>query len=108
MVFGVVHFSIERPVQGGAEGETQRVFGEAPLNAMVTGQHNYINAQRLGKAQQLLQLRAAQKINDESFKPEDVIIHAFTYLGHMSEEEFNAQAIVEATTGDVKSASPEI
>lgn len=106
MVYGVVHFSIEQPIPGDPDGATQRVFGEAPLNAMVTAQHNYINAKRMGKAQQLLQLRAAQKVNDESFKTEDVILHTFNYLGHMSEEEFNAQDIAEQPSDAVETASP--
>jgi AraC-like DNA-binding protein len=93
MVFGIVYFSVETEQP---DGSKVRVHGEAPLNCMVQAQHQYINAKRMGQAQQLLQMRAAQKIADETFKPEDVVLHTFNYLGHMTEEEFRKEEI-EAT-----------
>lgn len=64
---------------------------EIPLNVMVESEHNYINAHRLGVAQQALQMRAFEKLNKPDAVVQDVVLHSSSYLGHMTEKQWTFQ-----------------
>jgi hypothetical protein len=92
LVAGKVMFLVKNE-----EGEPQGL-GSIELNAMATSQFNYLTAQRLGQAQQSLQLRAIQKVGEVQI--EDVVISSISYLGHMTDDEFGATSVDTATASD--------
>jgi hypothetical protein len=59
------------------------------VNGVLIDPEISIPTRLLGKAQQILQLNFHQKMQDDKIKVLDVILLNFTYLGHMTQEEFH-------------------
>lgn len=62
------------------------------LNALTLSDNINITAANIGRAQQAIQANFMAKMAESPAKPQiiDVVIHSFTYLGHMTHEEFHA------------------
>lgn len=58
------------------------------LNAILPTNTQNITTAALGKSQQNLQLTFHKKMEDEKLEVVDVILNSFSYLGHMTSEEF--------------------
>jgi hypothetical protein len=67
------------------DGET----GQVMLNAVVTNDSRNVPARLIGKAQQALQLHFFKQLEDPTNTVLDVVIHAFSHLGNMTEKEFH-------------------
>lgn len=61
------------------------------LNAIVPSDIKHINVDTLGRAQQALQANFMQRMKDSPDMPQivDVVIASISYLGHMTQEQFN-------------------
>lgn len=60
------------------------------VNGVLVDPERNIPVRLLGKAQQILQLNFHQRMQDESIQVLDVILADFSYLGLMTQEEFQA------------------
>lgn len=60
------------------------------VNGVLVDLERNIPIRLLGKAQQILQLNFHQRMQDESIQVLDVILADFSYLGLMTQEEFQA------------------
>lgn len=76
------------------------------VNGILVDTQQNIPARLLGKAQQILQLNFHQRMQDESIQVLDVILADFSYLGLMTQEEF--QAAPQGTTLQPKAQAPVI
>lgn len=63
-------------------------IGNIRLNTMLQLERNIIRHRELGMAQQMLQLHFRNRVNDELIEVVDVFIFAISYLGLMTESEF--------------------
>lgn len=63
------------------------------LNTMIKSPDPHINLERLGRAQQAVQLRMAEILGEDAPKSTvvDVVIMSISPLGYMSDKEFNAR-----------------
>lgn len=59
-------------------------------NAVLLTEDTIINVAAIGKSQQLLQLNFHKKMSDDNIEVLDVVILNLSYLGNMSEAEFQA------------------
>lgn len=59
------------------------------VNGVIALPEQKLAARYLGKAQQILQVNFMQKMGEIKITIADVILMNFTYLGHMSQEEFH-------------------
>ena len=59
------------------------------VNGVIALPEQKLAARYLGKAQQILQVNFMQKMGEIKITITDVILMNFTYLGHMSQEEFH-------------------
>lgn len=64
--------------------------GQIMLNTLASNSERTFPARMLGRAQQALQMRFFQQVNDPTVTVDDVPIYAISYMGYMSEKEFNA------------------
>lgn len=66
--------------------------GEHPnairLNAVLAQEDKALPVKSIGRAQQAVQLNFFKRMNDAKIQVLDVVIISFSYLGHMSEKEF--------------------
>lgn len=65
-------------------------FQSITLNGIVRDDEKEIPTRLLGRAQQILQINFMKKIDSTQHKVVDVILLNFAYLGHMTEEVFQA------------------
>lgn len=65
-------------------------IGSIKLNSMLTLSKNQIAARDMGRAQQALQMRFHERMADPSLQIFDVFLINFSYLGHMTNEQFAA------------------
>ncbi len=77
-------------------------IGTIRLNTMLQLERNIVRHREIGKAQQMIQLHFFNRMNDPAFEVIDVFVYAISYLGHMTEGEF--QLAPEGEQG--KPASP--
>jgi hypothetical protein len=87
LVSGEVFF--HGPVQ---ENATREV-GSLKLNSVITLNRNQVVAREMGRAQQALQLRFHERMKDASLEVFDVFLISFSYLGHMTHEQFTADVM---------------
>lgn len=80
------HFMVTGEIMFGVK--EQEHIHSIRLNAIVIGDTDQIPVRMLGKAQQSLQLQFYQRMNDTSIEIRDVVLIGFTYLGFMTQEEF--------------------
>lgn len=70
-------------------------------NAVLRLDEKLITVASIGKAQQALQMEFHNRMGDLSMKPFDVFMYGFTYLGNMTDAQFQAKPdgaqMVEAT-----------
>lgn len=85
MLCGTVYFQLP------AEEEGKAFRFEVPLNVISESKDNFINAHRLGQAQQMLQLRGIEKLGQPEAQVVDVVLHSASYLGCMTEKEWTFQ-----------------
>ena len=64
-------------------------IGTMSLNCVVTNENQIFPVQKIGQAQQLLQMLFHKKIEDPEVDVIDVFLVSVSHLGHMTEEEFN-------------------
>lgn len=76
------------------------------VNGILVDAQQNIPVRLLGKAQQILQLNFHQRMQDESIQVLDVILADFSYLGLMTQEEF--QTVPEGTALQPKAQAPTI
>ena len=76
------------------------------VNGVLVDLDKNIPLRLLGKAQQILQLNFHQRMQDESIQVLDVILADFSYMGHMTQEEF--QATPDGTALQQKPVAPKI
>lgn len=69
--------------------ETQEI-GSLTLNTVLRSDSQNVPVRQIGRAQQALQMVFRQKTGDETTQVVDVPILSISYLGYMSEEEFQA------------------
>lgn len=67
----------------------EQSIGSVKLNAMITTNNGKIIAKDLGKTQQALQLRFHDRMKDPTLEVFDVFLIGFSYLGHMTDEQFS-------------------
>ena len=60
------------------------------LNTMLTSDDGTVPVRLIGKAQQALQMRFFQNLEDTNLEVVDVFLHGISHLGVMTEEEFSA------------------
>jgi hypothetical protein len=70
-----------------ADGQS---MGSLTLNTVLRNATNLVPARQIGRAQQALQMLFFERTGDPTNVVVDVVIIAVSYLGFMSEEEFNA------------------
>lgn len=63
-------------------------IGYIRLNSVLQMDRNLIRHRELGKAQQMLQLHFHNRMNDPTFEVVDVFLVGLSYMGHMTEAEF--------------------
>ena len=76
------------------------------VNGILVDAQQNISIRLLGKAQQILQLNFHQHMQDESIQVLDVILADFSYLGLMTQQEF--QTAPEGMTLQPKAQAPMI
>jgi hypothetical protein len=83
LVAGMVIFNIE----GDGEGQTRSHM----LNTMIKSPENQGTLERLGRAQQAIQMRLAGILGEDAAKSTvvDVVIMSISYMGYMSDKEFD-------------------
>lgn len=91
LIAGLVGISIPTEV----DGVKQDIPSSIPVNAIVRHDSMNFPAHRLGRAQQNLTKSFVTKVPDEIKEVMsiiDVVLTSISYLGFMSEEEFQAEA----------------
>lgn len=79
--------------------------GTRRLNSILQLDENLIRHREIGRAQQMLQLHFFNQMGDAELQIADLFLYPFTYLGHMTEEDFRVrpegeQAVVDLTPFD--------
>lgn len=101
LVSGKVVFFIGDPAEDGNEANTLE------LNSILTVAQPRVTVKDIGKSQQILQLQAAQKLNEPNIHFVNVHINGFSYLGHMKPETFAKPEIqLEQPTEDILEKAP--
>lgn|SRR5690606_20522611 len=76
------------------------------LNGILVDMDQELPVRLLGKAQQILQMNFHQRMQDDNIEVLDVVLSGFTYLGHMTQEEFHKAP--EGTKLQEKPAAPAV
>ena len=68
--------------------QAEEAIGTIRLNTMLQLERNVVRHRELGKAQQMLQMHFFNRMNDPLFEIIDVFLYGVSYLGHMTDGEF--------------------
>lgn len=82
----------------------QQAIGALELNVLMRTVDRNFTAADIGKSQQVAQLQFFEKMQNQNLEVKDVLITAISYLGHMSEDKF--QAIPAGTAKQQRPATP--
>lgn len=90
LVAAMVTFNIE-----GEEGTRSHM-----LNTMIKTKDNFVSLENLGRAQQAVQMRLAGILGEDSAKSNviDVVVMSVSYMGYMSEKDFDPRVEVTPAT----------
>lgn len=69
------------------------IGGSVKMNSLLALERNRVTAKDMGKAQQALQLRFHNQMQDPTLEVFDVFLFSTSYLGHMTDEEFSKDVV---------------
>lgn len=79
-----------------AVGEKHEI-GNFEHNTIITNDKQFVTANMIGKAQQMLQMQLHQQIQDPTMKIVNVHINSVNYLGAMTREQFYTPPLADET-----------